>query len=183
MEAITWYRPLLLIVKRWTSGVTKCEPAPPPPFRRAAHRHTWRSHSSFQKRDARCSRRGLRQGEFSGDRLKHSLPLLESRAPLRVQPKLDYACVYGEADPECDAEELAGAQMCPPHAHAEGMVLFARRAHAAGWKPQTQASRPGRRLAVTLARLQTTSSGSVNQVPDCDCLLFGALLFLRGQEP
>lgn len=36
---------------------------------------------------------------------------MELRAPLRPQPKLDNACVDGEADPERDAEELARAKM------------------------------------------------------------------------
>ena len=43
--------------------------------------------------------------------LKHSPQLVELRAPLRVQPKLDNACVDGEADPERDAEELARVKM------------------------------------------------------------------------
>jgi hypothetical protein len=38
--------------------------------------------------------------------LQHSLELVDSRAPLRVQPKLDNACIDREADPERDTEEL-----------------------------------------------------------------------------
>jgi hypothetical protein len=43
--------------------------------------------------------------------LQHSLELMDVCAPLRAQPKLDNACIDREADPERDAEELAGAEM------------------------------------------------------------------------
>ena len=43
--------------------------------------------------------------------LQHSLELVDLRAPLRVQPKLDNGCIDREADPERDAEELAGPEM------------------------------------------------------------------------
>src|SRR5579885_818785 len=53
----------------------------------------------------------FRQSESSGDQLRRSRRLVEPRAALRVQPKLDDACVDGKADPERNAEELAGAKM------------------------------------------------------------------------
>jgi hypothetical protein len=43
--------------------------------------------------------------------LQDSLELENLCAPLRVQPMLDNDCVNGEADPERDSEELAGAKM------------------------------------------------------------------------
>jgi len=32
--------------------------------------------------------------------------------------------------------------LCPPHAHAEGMALFARRAHAADGSPRSKQAAP-----------------------------------------
>lgn len=43
--------------------------------------------------------------------LGHIRRLVDLCATLRVQPKLDNGCVDGEAHPERDAEELAGAKM------------------------------------------------------------------------
>src|SRR5581483_591664 len=43
--------------------------------------------------------------------LRHSLELVNLRAPLRVQPKLDNACIDREANPKRDAEELLWAKM------------------------------------------------------------------------